>query len=71
MDRQLLTERHYEKYTGRQVEVKLYEAVDGRKTFEGVLLGLSEGNVVIRDEQDKEWMFPRQQVAKTSLAVVF
>ena len=71
MDRQLLTERHYEKYTGRQVEVKLYEAVDGRKTFEGVLLGLSEGNVVIRDEQDKELMFPRQQVAKTSLAVVF
>ncbi len=71
MDRQLLTERHYEKYTVMQVEVKVYEAVDGRKSFEGVLLGLSEGNVVIRDEQDKEWMFPRQQVAKTSLAVVF
>lgn len=71
MDRQLLNERHYEKYTGRLVEVKLYKGTDGRKNFEGILLGLSEGNIVIRDEQNKEWMFPLEQVAKTSLAVVF
>ncbi|MGN0659258.1 MAG: ribosome maturation factor RimP [Emergencia sp.] len=71
MDRQLFTAHHYEKYAGRLVEVKLYRGVDGKKFYEGVLIGLADGNVVIRDENDKELMFPLDQVAKTSLAVVF
>ena len=71
MDRQLLTERHYEKYAGRLVEVKLYKGVDGKKAFEGVLQGLSDGSVVIKTEDGQEMMFPLEQVAKTNLAVVF
>ena len=71
MDRQLLTQRHYDKYAGRLVEVKLYKAVEGSKNFEGILAGLIDGHVIIKDEKDKEWMFPLDQVAKTSLAVVF
>lgn len=71
MDRQLLRPEHYRRFAGRQVEVKLYTAVDGRKAFEGVLEGLEDGKVVIRDEEDKKWMFPLDQVAKTNLAVVF
>ena len=71
MDRPLLTPRHYEKYAGRPVEVKLYKGVDGRKQFEGILVGLIDGCVIIRDEKDKEWKFPLDQVSKTSLAVVF
>ncbi len=71
MDRQLLTERHYEKYAGRSVEVKLYQGVDGKKTFAGILQGLSEGSVVIKTEDGQEMMFPLEQVAKTNLAVVF
>ena len=71
MDRELITERHYEKYTGRLVEVKLYKGIDGKKVFEGILEGLEDGNVVIKDENDKKWMFPLDQVAKTNLAVVF
>lgn len=71
MDRALLTQRHYDKYAGRLVEVKLYKATSGSKNYEGVLVGLIDGNVVIKDEKDKEWMFPLAQVAKTSLAVVF
>lgn len=71
MDRPLLTQRHYDKYRGRLVEVKLYKAVSGSKHFEGVLVGLTDGNVVIKDEKGKEWMFPLNQVAKTNLAVVF
>ena len=40
-------------------------------SYEGVLVGLVDGNVVIKDEDDKELMFPLDQVAKTNLAVVF
>ncbi len=71
MDRQLLTERHYEKYAGRLVEVKLYKGVDGKKIFTGILHGMSGGSVVIETEDGQEMMFPLDQVAKTSLAVVF
>ena len=71
MDRQLLTTRHYEKYAGRLVEVKLYKGVDGKKVFEGILQGISDGSVVIKTEDGQEMMFPLDQVAKTNLAVVF
>ncbi|MFR1722747.1 ribosome maturation factor RimP [Emergencia timonensis] len=71
MDRELLTPKHFEKFTGKLVEVKLYKGVDGKKLYEGVLVGLVDGNVVIKDEDDKELMFPLDQVAKTNLAVVF
>lgn len=71
MDRQLLTPEHYRRFTGKQVVVKLYSGVGGQKVYEGVLQGLRDGNVVIKDDKDKEWMFPLDQVAKTNLAVVF
>ncbi|MGC2872625.1 ribosome maturation factor RimP [Ihubacter sp. rT4E-8] len=71
MDRQLVTERHYEKYKGRLVEVKLYKGVDGQKVFEGILQGIADGSVVIKTEDGQEMMFPLDQVAKTNLAVVF
>ncbi|MBR5315907.1 MAG: ribosome maturation factor RimP, partial [Firmicutes bacterium] len=66
----LLTPYHYERYAGKLVEVKLYKAVDGCKLYEGVLQGLRDGNLVITVE-DKEVIFPMDQVAKTNLAVVF
>ncbi|WP_419026426.1 ribosome maturation factor RimP [Emergencia sp.] len=71
MDRELLTPGHFEKFAGRLVEVKLYKGVDGKKFYEGTLVGLADGNVVIKVENDKELMFPLDQVAKTNLAVVF
>ncbi len=71
MDRTLMTPQHYEKYAGRLVEVKLYQGIDGKKTFTGILEGMIDDNVCIKDENDKKWMFPLAQVAKTSLAVVF
>ena len=47
----------------------MYKGIDGKKVFEGILEGLEDGNVVIKDENDKKWMFPLDQVAKTNIAV--
>lgn len=71
MDRQLLEQRHFDRFAESPVEVRLYRGIDGRKNFEGILKGLIDGSVVIIDEQGKEWMFPLDQVAKVNLAVVF
>lgn len=71
MDRQLLKPEHYQRFAGHLVEIKLYKAVNSRKNYEGILVGLIDGNVCIKDESENEIMFPLEQVAKANLAVVF
>ncbi|MCI9596056.1 MAG: ribosome maturation factor RimP [Firmicutes bacterium] len=71
LDRALLKEEHYIRFTGEHVEVKLYEPVDGRKRIEGILEGLKDETVLVTDEQNKTWKLPLRQIAKTKLAVVF
>lgn len=71
MDRQLIEQRHYDRYKGHLVEVKLYKGIDGKKVYEGELVGLVDGNLTIKDEDDNEITFSMEQVAKTNLAVVF
>ena len=71
MDRPLLKEEHYHRYTGHLVEVKLYKGIDGTKNIEGTLEGLKDGIVTIIDEREKRWELPLDVIAKTKLAVVF
>ena len=71
MDRVLYEPQHFARFAGRLVEVNLYKAREGQKTFAGVLKGLIDGEIVIEDENDSEMRFPADQVAKTRLAVVF
>ena len=72
LDRALIKEKDFIRFCGRIVDISLYKAVDGKKTYQGVLKGLTEDNkIVITDENEKEIEFPRGQVAKTRLAVIF
>lgn len=71
IDRILKRDHEYVKYKGRKVDVKLYKAVDGCKEFGGELVGLCDGNVVIKDEDGKEMSFSRSDVSSTRLAVEF
>ena len=71
IDRALTEPRHFEKYQGTLVDVKLYRPVDGNKEYQGILKGLTDEGVVIVTEDGTELTFPQDQVAKTSLAVIF
>ena len=72
LDRALIKEKDFIRFSGRMVDISLYKAVDGKKTYQGILKGLTEDNkIVITDENEKEIEFPREQVAKTRLAVIF
>lgn len=52
-DRVLKTEREFNYYTGRRVEVKLYKAIDGKKEFDGILKGYENKTAIITvDEGD-------------------
>lgn len=46
-DRKLQKEREFLYYLGRNVDVKLYQAIDGNKKFSGVLKSFSDKTAVI------------------------
>ncbi len=71
MDRTLIKEKDFIRYAGKQVDVNLYQAIDGKKAFTGELVGISNENLVIIDENKKEIEIPMSKVAKTKLAVIF
>lgn len=71
MDRTLLKEKDFVRFAGETVDISLYKALDGKKAFQGKLIGIENGNIVIADEKDKRAEFPKEQVAKTKLAVIF
>ena len=71
IDRALKRDKEFVKYKGRDVEIKLYKAIDGVKQFEGELVGLDEENnivVIINNEEEK---FNRKDVAIIRLAIKF
>lgn len=71
MDRPLLTEKDFKRFMGSVVEVKLYEAIDGRKLLTGELTGYEDGEITIKDEKGKEIILPKGRAAKVNLAVIF
>ncbi len=71
MDRQLYEQKDYDRFTGEVVDVRLYKSFEGSKEYQGTLLGLTGGEVIIRTEDNRELKFPLEQVSKTCLAVIF
>ncbi|MBQ8087778.1 MAG: ribosome maturation factor RimP [Clostridia bacterium] len=62
-DRQLKTERDFERAEGMAVELKTYRPVNGAKRFEGDLVGLRDGKIVILIGDGQELSFERKDVA--------
>ena len=71
MDRTLLKDKDFARFVGEIVDISLYKALNGQKSFRGKLVGIEDGNIVITDEKENRTEFPREQVAKTKLAVIF
>ena len=71
MDRPLLKREHYERFTGSEVEIRLYRGKDGTKSIQGVLRGIAEDVVAVADHDGKVWELKLAEIAKANLAVVF
>ncbi|MCL2565552.1 MAG: ribosome maturation factor RimP [Defluviitaleaceae bacterium] len=71
IDRPLKTKGDYEKYAGRMVDVKLYQAQNGTKEFQGKLLGFFDEKIVIEGEEFEKLEFELTDVAICRLAVIF
>jgi ribosome maturation factor RimP len=63
LDRPLKNPRDFERHAGETVTVKLFQAVDGCKEFEGRLVGLEDGHIVLELPNGTRPRFPQRGVA--------
>ena len=68
-ERELKRPSDFERFLGSNVEVKLYRACDGRKTFTGKLLAYEDGDVTIA-VGGAERRFEKALVAAVHLSIV-
>jgi len=70
LDRELIKDSDFDRFAGREVEVKLFTAIKGSKNHEGTLIGLKDGIVTI-SVNGSEIELPKDKISKINLAVVF
>lgn len=66
VDRPLVREEDYRRFAGQQVKITTYAPIDGRKNWQGELIGLSDGQVRLRVDQQLV-SIPYDKVAKARL----
>jgi ribosome maturation factor RimP len=71
LDRPLKKAKDFERYIGRDVEVKLYKPIEGQKQFEGELLGLFDEDIIKIIYNGNEMSFNKKEVAIIRLAIKF
>ena len=70
LDRPLKKEKDFERSMGKDVEVRLFQAVNGCKEYTGALLSYDKDTVTIGTE-DREQTFERKNLALIRLAFDF
>ncbi|MBQ9886494.1 MAG: ribosome maturation factor RimP [Lachnospiraceae bacterium] len=71
LGRPLKKEKDYKRSLGKELEIRLYRAVDKQKEFYGILKSYDDSTVTISDENDKELTFEKSDIALIRLAVHF
>ena len=70
LDRPFKTKRDYERNLQKEVEVKLYAPLKGKKLVEGVLTDFDENSVTVKTEKE-ELKISLNKIAKINKAIKF
>jgi len=70
-ERPLKKDRDFERFKGEMVEVKLYQPLNGKKIFEGELLGLTGDIFEIKTDEGAAMSFDRKDAAMVRRIVRF
>jgi ribosome maturation factor RimP len=70
LNRPLTREKDFVRYAGEKVKVVTHEAIEGRRSFSGVLGGL-EGDLVLVTVDGKPWRIPRSAIARANIEYQF
>jgi ribosome maturation factor RimP len=74
VERPLKTRKDFENNLGKNVFIKLYEPIDGNKTYEGILESFMEDVITIGYKvktRKQQLEIPFEKIAKARLAVTF
>lgn len=71
LGRPLKKEKDYKRSVGKELEIRLYKAVNKQKEFYGILESYDETSVTISDEDNNELTFEKSDIALIRLAVHF
>lgn len=71
LERPLKTIRDFERYEGEWVEIKLYQAQEGRKIFEGELMPSTSDTVVIKTDNGEVLSFKTADAARIKRMIKF
>jgi ribosome maturation factor RimP len=67
IDRPLREKAHYEKVLGKEIEVKLFSAINKKKTFVGYLKGLTDKYIVIEDDKGLSEKIDLEKISKAKV----
>lgn len=71
LGRPLKKEKDYARSMGKEVEIRLYRAINHEKEFCGVLSAYDENTVTIEDESYGQKVFDKKDIALIRLAIDF
>lgn len=68
IDRPLKNDRDLKKNVGKEVEIKLYAPLDGKKIYVGNLKDFNDEQIKIETEEKSEFIIPKEKISKINLA---
>ena len=71
LDRPLKKEADFKRAQGKLVDIKLYQPLDHKKEYQGILQELKDDQVTIVINEDETIVFPLKDIAIARLAIVF
>lgn len=70
LDRPIITDRDFRRVLGKALDITTYQAIDGRKTHEGRLVGMDTDNIVM-ESGGVSTAIPRKLIARARLKIEF
>lgn len=67
LNRPLFKATDFQRFAGSKAKIKLAVALNGRKNFSGVLMGIDDNEQVIIDVDNETFELPLQDIAKANL----
>ena len=71
LDRPLKKESDFERFKGELVEVKVFKPIEGKKIFEGELVGYKDNKIIIKKNGNELMEFERDKVALVRRVIKF
>lgn len=70
LDRPIKTDKDFSRSMGKTLEITAFEAIDGRKMHEGVLMGMDKDSIVIESD-GVSTVIPKAKIALARLRLEF